>query len=91
MTEQEFRIRTADLVRRKQLTLESGAEAGYVVDYRAVDDRGTCDPCLQAEQNGPYLANEGPMPAAVCLGRGRCRCRRELVYDPAAYARLRGA
>ena len=64
--------------------------SGWVYDYDAVDDRNTCDPCFSAEQAGPYLAGEGPYPGSVCLGGGRCRCRRVARYDPAAYARLGG-
>ena len=64
--------------------------AGWVVDYRAVDDRNTCSPCYQAEQAGPYLVGEGPMPGTVCLGGGSCRCERVPRYDPAAYNLLAG-
>lgn len=63
---------------------------GYVVDYIAVDDRATCSPCRNAEESGPYLPGEGPFPGRVCLGRGYCRCRRTLRYDPPAYLRLTG-
>lgn len=61
-----------------------------IARYRAVDDSGTCQPCRQAEQNGPYLATEGPMPGAVCLGGGHCRCVRELERNPEVAAQLRG-
>lgn len=63
-----------------QLSEESAA-TGWVVDYVAVDDKGTCEPCHAAEREGPYLPTYGPMPGAVCKGRGRCRCTRELRYD----------
>lgn len=46
-------------------------------EYIAVDDAGTCDPCLEAE--GIYADGEGPYPGEVCEGRGNCRCVRELV------------
>lgn len=63
---------------------------GVVIDYISVDDRGTCQPCLDAEASGPYLMGQGPMPGAVCRGRGRCRCDRTSRYDLAAYQRLIG-
>jgi hypothetical protein len=62
------------------------ARPGYVIRYRARDDGYTCDPCRKAD--GVYLPGDGQFPGRVCLGRARCRCTRELVYDPAAYARL---
>src|SRR5690606_361862 len=64
---------------------------GWVAEYEAVDDRGTCDPCTQAELNGPYLLARGPFPGSVCRGGGLCRCTREIVYGPAAYERLTSA
>lgn len=64
--------------------------AGFVCDYVSRDDASTCRPCLEAERNGPYLPQTGPMPGAVCLGRGKCRCRRVERYDPHEAARLRG-
>ena len=68
--------------------LRAGAEAGWVYEYQAVDDAGTCSPCHDAR--GYYLANQGPYPGAVCLGRSRCRCRRVATYAPDIYARLTG-
>lgn len=64
--------------------------AGWIAYYTAVDDDRTCRPCLDAEEGSPYLPGAGPMPGDVCLGGGNCRCWRELVYDPAEYARLSG-
>ncbi len=64
---------------------------GWVVDYISRDDVRTCTNCLEAQRQGPYLPGQGPMPGAVCLGRHRCRCRREYRYDPVMYARLTGA
>lgn len=61
---------------------------GLVVDYIPQDDDGTCSPCHDAGRGGPYLPGEGPMPGDVCLGRGKCRCRREVRYDMAAYIEL---
>lgn len=68
-----------------------GGDDGWVVDYVARDDDRTCGPCLDAENSGPYLPGQGPMPGEVCLGRGYCRCERRLRYDPAAWGRLAGA
>lgn len=68
-----------------------GGQDGWVVDYISRDDDRTCGPCLDAENNGPYLPGQGPMPGQVCLGRGYCRCERRLRYDPAAWGRLAGA
>lgn len=65
-------------------------QRGYVARYVARDDDRTCVRCLDAEARGPYLPGDGPKPGDVCLGRHRCRCTRELVYDPAAWARLTG-
>lgn len=62
--------------------------AGWVVEYVARDDRGTCSNCHAAQ--GIYLPTEGPMVAEVCFGGLLCRCRREVRFDPAAYARLTG-
>ncbi len=62
---------------------------GWVVQYIAIDDRGTCSACHGAQ--GLYLPSEGPMPGEICFGGMRCRCRRELRFDPGAYARLTGA
>ena len=67
---------------------EQSASAGYVFDYNAVDDGDTCPACTAAEDNGPYLAGEGPMPGDVCQGKGRCRCTRTRRYSPADYANL---
>lgn len=63
---------------------ERDAAGGYVVDYVAADDGGTCSPCLRAMINSPYLPDDvdTPYPGRVCRGRGRCRCRRELRYAP---------
>jgi hypothetical protein len=65
-----------------------GEGAGWVVQYIAVDDDRTCSECADAMISGPYLLGSGPMPGEVCLGRSRCRCRREVTYDPQAYAAL---
>lgn len=65
------------------------ARTGYVVKYRARDDGGTCGPCIAAQ--GSYLPGEGEYPGSVCKGKGRCRCTRELVLDPAAFAALTGS
>lgn len=64
------------------------ARPGYVAKYRARDGGGTCSNCLAAV--GTYLPGEGVQPGEACKGKGRCRCTRELVLDPAAYQRLTG-
>ena len=61
---------------------------GYVCDYIARDDRGTCSSCSEAARRGPYLPGKGPYPGDVCRGRGYCRCTRVLRYDPEAARRL---
>lgn len=70
---------------------EDGLDVGWVVDYFAVDDRGTCQPCLTAQAAGPYLPGQGPMPGAdVCDGGGACRCERRPSFSPDRYADLVG-
>lgn len=69
--------------------LGSGRGVGWVADYIAVDDNATCTPCRDAQREGPYLEGSGPMPGEVCLGRHRCRCRRERRFAPVEYAALR--
>lgn len=63
---------------------EEDTGEGDVVDYVSLDDNSTCYPCLLAEENGPYLPGVGPFPGEVCLGRGRCRCKRVVRHDPRA-------
>ena len=65
--------------------------AGWIVIYHARDDNRTCSPCHNAAMGSPYLPGLGPMPGDVCLGGGACRCSREMIYDPAEYARLSGS
>jgi hypothetical protein len=62
---------------------------GWVVDYIALDDQSTCSACSGAQ--GSYLPESGPFPGDICFGGMRCRCRREVRFDPAAYAELTGA
>lgn len=69
-------------------TAEEAAPIGWVVDYVSVDDSGTCLPCVVSEIQGPYLFGHGPFPGEVCLGRGRCRCRREPRFDRTAWELL---
>lgn len=61
---------------------------GYVARYDAVDDHRTCGPCLEAQRNSPYLPSAGPFPGQVCRAHGRCRCRREIVFDMDAWREL---
>lgn len=67
---------------------ELSAPPGIVIDYASRDDAGTCEPCLIAEDESPYLPGEGPYPGDVCKGRGRCRCERTPRQSFADYARL---
>lgn len=73
---------------RSEEALNRGDDTGTVVDYNAVDDGATCQPCIDAEQGGPYLPGEGPMPGIVCLANGKCRCTRTPRQDEQAYQRL---
>lgn len=77
----------AEFYRQKE---EEEAEDGTVYDYISVDDNGTCQPCLDAEAAGPYLAGEGEYPGTVCEGRGFCRCTREARFAPDEARELRG-
>lgn len=61
---------------------------GYIVHYRCVDDPRSCGPCIDAENNGPYLPGQGPYPGTICRGQGHCRCERETVFDMEAWQRL---
>lgn len=67
---------------------EKGKAKGVVFYYEAVDDAGTCEPCLDAENASPYLPGEGPFPGEVCDGRGRCRCIRIPRDAPREFERL---
>jgi len=61
-------------------------QPGWVCYYEAIGDTNTCIPCR--ESVGYYLPTQGPMPGQVCLGHGRCRCRRLWLYDPQRYQEL---
>ncbi len=65
-------------------------DSGVVIDYVAVDDGATCTPCSTAEDEGPYLPGQGPMPGMICLGGGHCRCVRQQREAPELAADLRG-
>jgi hypothetical protein len=67
---------------------EKGRARGVVFYYVAVDDAGTCEPCLDAEAGSPYLPGEGAFPGEVCKGRGRCRCLRIPRDAPREFERL---
>ncbi|WP_158705160.1 hypothetical protein [Salinibacter altiplanensis] len=60
-----------------------------IIRYIAIDDSGTCLPCSTAEDEGPYLPTRGPMPGAVCLGGGHCRCVRRREVNPEVADSLR--
>jgi hypothetical protein len=68
----------------------SAQEPFTVVYYVARDDGSTCGPCATAAGDSPYLPGNHPMPGAVCLGRGRCRCTLRYDIDRAAWLRLQG-
>lgn len=63
---------------------------GWVIDYKALDDRGTCGDCLDAERRGPFLPGSGPYPGVICQWRGHCRCIRVRRFAPDDYRRLTG-
>jgi hypothetical protein len=63
-------------------------QPGWVVQYVAVDDAGTCAPCSQAQ--GYYLPGAGPWPGEICDGGSNCRCERVLIYAPEIYRSLGG-
>lgn len=63
------------------------AGTGWVVQYLHRDDGGVCPACLG--NAGYYLPTSAyPVPASNCYGGASCRCRLEMHYDPARYARL---
>lgn len=64
-------------------------QPGWVSQYSAVDDAGTCSPCSAAQ--GYYLPGTGPWPGEICEGGSNCRCERVLVYAPDIYRSLGGA
>lgn len=65
---------------------------GWIVHFRARDDRGTCSPCSNAARSGPYAADGAyPLPgASLCQGAGNCRCELQFEYAPDVYNRLTG-
>jgi hypothetical protein len=65
-----------------------GNANGWVCEYITRGDSNVCSPCEGAGERRWYLPGQGPLPGQVCLGRARCRCRRDLVFDPIQYARL---
>jgi hypothetical protein len=69
---------------------EYADQPGWVVYYLAVDDDRTCDECMSAESQGPYLPGAAPMPGEVCQGGSRCRCSLDYRWEPETYAVLGG-
>ncbi|MBP8291766.1 MAG: hypothetical protein KAX65_03265 [Caldilineaceae bacterium] len=63
-------------------------QPGWVSQYLAQDDAGTCSPCSAAQ--GYYLPGTGPWPGEICDGGSNCRCERFLVYAPEIYRNLGG-
>ena len=74
----------------KALEQAEAGRSGLIYHYDAKDDGHACSACLDAQARGPYLAGQGPMPGAICYGRGRCRCTRRAEYNPAVWRRLMG-
>jgi len=75
----------------RSLFYETAGESAVdfiVEDYISVDDAGTCSSCLEAQDNGPYLPSEGPMPGVICEGFGNCRCERQQRVDRIAWLTL---
>lgn len=67
----------------------STASEGIVERWISRDDNRTCSVC--ASFSGRYyLPGVGPMPGAVCLGAGNCRCERVQVVDRVIWQRLAG-
>lgn len=69
-------------------TIEAPLGPGWVINYIAIDDDFTCTPCIKADEEGPYLPGEGPLPGVICLGKRRCRCNRVPEFNPDEYRRL---
>lgn len=69
---------------------ETDAGYGMVVHYRARDDDRTCSPCYDAGRKGPYLPQFAPVPGAVCVAPGHCRCEWDVVFDEEEFKRLGG-
>lgn len=72
----------------RSVELKRGDEENILYRYESRDDGSTCGNCLEAERNSPYRFDTGPFPGQTCRGGGRCRCVREPIYDPDAYAEL---
>lgn len=68
---------------------EDGAPPGWVCLWVARDDPRTCAAC-SSYSGQYYLPGTGPMPAADCYGRSRCRCERVLEWNPEQYYQLTG-
>jgi len=50
-----------------------------MLNYVAVNDEDTCDPCAEAAAGSPYPASECPLPGEICEGRDKCRCEIEVA------------
>jgi intein/homing endonuclease len=58
----------------------TGGEVSDVqMNYIAVGDQDTCDPCAANAAGSPYDASEVPLPGDDCEGRDRCRCEIEVA------------
>ena len=65
------------------------ASSNTVEKWLSKGDVSTCPKC--SPLNGKYfLPGKGPMPAEVCKGKGRCRCRRVQEENARIANQLRG-
>lgn len=72
-------------------TATNDGSYGWLIHFRAKDDRATCDRCSDAAAGSPYPADEAhPIPGEVCEGAGSCRCELEFEFSPATYDKLTG-
>ncbi len=56
---------------------DTGLEVGGMINYVAVGDANTCDPCAANAEGSPYYPDEVPIPGEDCDGGDRCRCELE--------------
>lgn len=100
MSEKQIRARAQMYGADSRALFYEGIEGrrgeGYVVRYEARDDGSTCPNCISharggLDGRGIYALGTGPMPGRDCRAKNRCRCRRVVFQDAAAYARLTDA
>jgi len=59
---------------KNELADDTGYGTEPYVDYVAVGDEDTCDPCRENADGSPYPASEAPTPGDDCMGGDNCRC-----------------